>query len=390
MGVSVVLRNRDATASKIGEVRSARGVTVGGIGVSSIRTASFKVRFDDPRFPAMRQGGLLVSIYEDAPLPGQPDRKLLRFNGELDSGNLVAQGASDDGMTFQASDPFGVFLAGAADRPGRLVGKGVTPGAGAGTAFSGVERAQIAKQMIDSANAESNTWIRIGTIDTTAVTTTGGWYFKPIGEAVTELALALNGFEWELVPVEPYVDAGGLVLATFNARNSLGSLKPDVVFTYGHGTGKSNLASYGEVWDYRILNKAYALPPSWPDAAPAPDGEVGFNSDAASIASAGLREQVVSQDLPDFNLRFKLAQQHVLIRKTPRALVTLGSHVYDPQRPYRVPRFGFEYSYGDTITARARLDGQDVFDGLVRVYNGDVAWSDVNGQQAATLRTDPQ
>lgn len=255
----------------------------------------------------------------------------------------------------------------------RLIGK-TTAGYGDGTPLVMKDLGTIAKNMIDVANAEGDTGIRPGTITASTSSFVGPWYFKKIGEAIIEIGPGtLGGFDFTIDPEEPVVDAGGLKIGTFRAGPFLGTTR-NLVFEYG--TGLRNVASYRRpITAEGLANKVYHLAPGFPDSVDAGLTAVISATDSASIAARLIHEDVVNADLSPDDLRQKLVNEHVAIRKRPRELV-----VFNPTRnlPYN---YGTDYVEGDVVTARAVYNSKVRFDAAFRLYGCDFAIDDQGNEQ---------
>lgn len=282
--------------------------------------------------------------------------KAYRNGTRMFVGPLVSADESVDGdsasLSLSAASPFWRLMH-------RLLGK-AAGGYGDGTALAPKDLGEIAKNMIDVANAEGDTGIRVGTILPSSNGYVGPYYFKKVAEAIMEIGPGLlGGFDFEVVPFEPITDVGGVKIGEFRAHGSLGQNRPNVIFEMG--VGRRNMGSYQRPMTADgIANKVYALPPGHPDSV-----EEGLStqesSDAPSIGTRGLFEDVLSDDIQPNSLRLKLAQEHVRIRKVPR------EQIFFTPIPNAEPDYG-EYTVGDTITARAVYRGRVRFDAMFRVY----------------------
>lgn len=258
----------------------------------------------------------------------------------------------------------------------RLIGK-APGGYGDGTPLAMKDLGQIAKGMIDVANAEGDTGIRVGTIGASQNSYVGPWYFKKIAEAIVEIGPGtLGGFDFTVDPEEPVVDAGGLKLGTFRAAGFLGTAR-NTVFEYG--TGLRNVASYRRpITAEGLANKVYHLAPGYPDAVDAALTPVISAVDSASIAARLIHEDVAGGDLAPNDLRQKLVNEHVAIRKRPRELVVFTPI---PNLPHQ---YGADYVEGDTVTARAVYRNKVRFNAVFRIYG--VSFSiDDQGNETAEL-----
>jgi len=320
--------------------------------------------------------------------------------------------ASGDGGFIQcyAADPLVTRL------QDRLIGKGVvsgdpliTQGIGKGvgytqgTPLAPVDVGSIAKGVVDVTNAADGfTGVQTNPAWVTATTNkaVGPWYYKPISEVILELSAPLDGYDFELKPVNP-VDVGLTYpkLAELWIYAYKGTTKPDVIFEYG--TGKANVASYSRPRTLAgLCNRAYTLPDGYPDSAMqtfagTPNATtkivygdtyqtvIASNLDAsASITKWGVHEAVVSGDLGVDLFRLALANEHVRIRRNPREQImfTLTSNI-----EYA---YGVDYVEGDIVTCRAKIDGSVRFDALFRIYGVELT-DDNEGNERVTLTLVP-
>jgi hypothetical protein len=227
----------------------------------------------------------------------------------------------------------------------------------------------------------------------------GPWRYKPAGEVFDDVTGTLDSPEWEIVPIEPTKDALGVAMGNLNVVPAIGTVRPDVVFAFG--TSPSNVESWTDTGDASTLaNRAYNLPPGYPDNADVNATVVTWD-DAASITDRGLYEAMVSADVQTKDLRQKLVQQHIAVRKVPRRIITFQPIAEDSSlaiEQRRVPRLFADYIVGDVIRFRAVekfpvtdtsgtvIGTQDVptVDLLMRVYAAQLDLDD-NGVATTTL-----
>jgi hypothetical protein len=325
--------------------------------LNGLPTASFRIQLDNPvadtilGASALQRINLLLKCYRDG---------VLRFCGPLVSAE-EAVSERDATLSVGAAGPLWRLFR-------RLVGKS-TAGYGDGTPLALKDLGTIAKNMIDVANAEGDTGIRIGAINPSTSSYVGPWYFKKVAEAVVEIGPAtLGGFDFELVPVEPVVDVGGLKIATFNTYATLGTDRGDAA-SFEFGVGRHNVASYRRpISGEGVANKLYHLAPGFPDAIGTSATPIIIAQDAASIAARLLHEEVVQADLATDPLRQTLLDEHVAIRKQPREQV-----IFTPVANV-VPDYGeARWVVGDVVSGRARWAGRTRFDAAFRVYGADFA-----------------
>lgn len=335
-----------ATGASIGEILAAKTRTLTPQ-LNRMPTAAFTVRLDNKLAERMLTAEALVKVYQD---------KTLRFVGPIVSAEESAQGEGGT-VKVTAAGPLWRLMK-------RLIGKDAI-GYNKGTAGSPLDRGAIAQDILTTVNAEGDTGIRVGSITPSATGYVGPWRFKPAGEAIAEMSATLDGYDFEIAPVEPTADAGGLQIGTLNIAPLLGTLQEEAIFEYG--TGRRNVAGYTRpVTLDGLMNLGWNLPDGFPDtsvSAPA------TQSDAASIAKWGRMEAVVPGDITVAAMRQKLVDEHIRIRKQPRQVIT-----FEPAR--NAPLYGTDYDVGDIVPARARLGQSNRFDGLFRVYGVTISISE--------------
>jgi hypothetical protein len=243
----------------------------------------------------------------------------------------------------------------------RLIGES-TGGATFGTtSLSMLDRGELIGRIIDACNAgentnvftqAGNTTIRRGTITASSSTYVSGWTYKNAWEAITDLSGTLDGPDIRVRYVEPFTDATGLVLGVMDVAPAIGQTQPNAVFAFG--TPPYNVSEWTDVGDSSTLaNWAVNLPSGFPDNAV--DQPVTWN-DASSIAQRGLHETVVAADLVTADLRLKLAQEHVRVRKTPRRVISFTPTSEDSTASIdqrRGQRLFVDFNVGDVIPFRA-------------------------------------
>jgi hypothetical protein len=251
----------------------------------------------------------------------------------------------------------------------RLIGKSNT-GYSDGTAVAQKDIGSMAAALITRVqqpegttfDAGGDAGIRIGGLSAVRNGWIGPWYYKPVNEAISEMANVLDGFDFDVLPTEPTPDATGLQLGTFVAAPFLGEARPNVIFEYG--AGKKNVSSYRkQLTNEALLNAGYQLPSGFPESA---TESVLTAFDAASIAARGRYEGVVPGDLIVPEFRQQLVQEHVDIRKQARVVFTFTPTIANG---YEI---GVDFDVGDIIGARVKstVPGNEEirFDGSVRCY----------------------
>jgi hypothetical protein len=252
----------------------------------------------------------------------------------------------------------------------RVVGKSQL-----GTRFKTLtDRATIAMQLITEADGDDHHHIYLDSASYSGSTTTyvAGPY-KKLATCIAEQANLLDGFDWQVIPAEPWSIGGVTYIGTWSARPLIGSTRPEAIFEYG--VGKANISEYSLQTDRSTqANKVYN-----PGTGAQ---ELVSQLDSTSITKWGLMEDVADLQLRDKDMRQKLVDEHINVRKNPRRVVTFTPVPVDGTT--RVPVFGQDYEVGDTVTARAAIGNSVRFNGEFRVYGVQVNL-DGNGVEALQL-----
>lgn len=203
----------------------------------------------------------------------------------------------------------------------------------------------IASELITDSNTnDGNTWIRTASSQGTSSSiyiSKGTWGgFKKISEAIDDLSAA---FEWKVTPKNT-TDGTGLVLGEWYANSTLGSTKSAEI-TFEFNTGKNNATDYSIKRSLEgLLNQA-----SYPAAETNPYSVVV--SDGTDITEHGLIEEIITGSLISEDLRRKVAELYLLIRKNPRVLVEITPDRSDLSGPTnrRVSIPLLDYEPGDVV-----------------------------------------
>jgi hypothetical protein len=307
------------------------------------QTLSFTLPSSSPLTPAVATTQVLIQAYWGSEL---------RFNGRVISYNRTAQGSTRS-MSVVAADPSWVF-------PKRLVGK---TGASGRVFTPATDNGQIAKTLLDEANAEAPTHLRTGTLPylggSSSVYVSGP--FKPLPESIADLSVGAYGFDWRVVPIE-YTSGAW---ADWYAAPVIGTFREDAVFHYVEGGGGNMKSITDSVEKTTQATRVYHFTEFGPDATGAP---TVVASDPAAILDDGLYEDLAQAQLYDTGLRQSLVNEHVRVRKQPRRIITFEPQDHDPLNPGGVPVFGTDYGLGDIVRARAEDEWGTWFDAYFRVY----------------------
>lgn len=362
--------------TSLGELRNASNRHVSLVH-RALDAGSFAVPLNHPQADVLSSGDALVKAYYHGSAGKQ-----LKICGPV----ITAEETGDEEGNGSIAVTFGSSFWRMAYR---LLGKS-SAGYSVGTALAPVEKCQLAADLISRVQAAPGTsfdaggdaGIRIGAITPATKGYVGPWYFKPVAEAISEVANTLDGFDFDVIPTEPTIDASGLQLGTFVAAPFLGQARPDVIFEYG--VGKKNVAGYGKTLSNEgLLNAGYQLPTGFPDT-----GESALSAfDSASIEARGRYEGVVPGDLVSAEMRQQLVSEHVAIRNKPRQVFTFTPTATSGYE------FGIDYDVGDIIGARVKstVPGNEEirFDGSVRCYGASFDIDDV-GRAAPALTLIPE
>lgn len=351
----------DLYGQAISELPGVDGKTVA-MPIRSMATGAFQVNLTRTEADALVECATLLRVYEDVPDPTAPDRTVPRLHAHLQQVTGVEDATANGGtVTTTYADP-------AWELSRRLCGKSPA-GYSAGSALVPVDRGAIIADLVNGAAAEAPLRLRMGSVAPSSSTYVADWFYKPVLEAVAELAAPLDGPDWRVRPIE--YDNG--IIGELDIAPVIGGPRLEAIFEFGGGLG--NVANYQRTVSREgQANRAYHLPPGFPDPAA---GAVLSADDPAAIARWGLLETVVGADLSVDQLRTSLLQRHIQVRGTPRQTITFtpGSSLTNSTR-LRDPD-GFDI--GDMIQFRASIRRHGVvtprLDGWFRAYQASVSVS---------------
>lgn len=181
--------------------------------------------------------------------------------------------------------------------------------------------------------------------------TTVTYLWRPVLDALNELAALGGSFEWSLryddgAPPTVHLDLFGL----------MGADRTNSVFLE-YGFGKNNCGHYSRVRSIDTqATRVWAIGEGGTKVSPAYDT-------GSELLYQARREDVVSfSDITIPQLLDSLSAAHVAVRKDPRSIIQL-----DPRR--NVLRYGADYEIGDRVTARAKVNGVPRVNGAVRIWS---------------------
>jgi hypothetical protein len=259
-----------------------------------------------------------ASVFFDALSNGIPTLRayrdgVLRFHGELAPFSETLEDAAQLSLLFRG--PFA-----------RVIGYGQSRGLFISRSFAATDAGQIAKSLIDNTFAAGVA--TTGTIEATKVRDRT-YQFANVGEAVTNLTRVLDGFDFEVTPIEY---ASGKI-GQFNVYASQGAdLSDTVLFQYGQGT-LANVRSVSRQIEPPI-NYARVL---------GTNGRLAIKSDAVSIAKYGY--WTVQESFSDVSEQTTLDDKaQALLRPDPIKIVA-----FSPD-PTLAPLPWDDYWLGDTVS----------------------------------------
>jgi hypothetical protein len=243
----------------------------------------------------------------------------------------------------------------------RIIGQNAAGATFGTTSLSMLDRGEIMGRTIDALNAgeQSQVWtvagdtgIRRGTITPSSQTYVVDQRYVAAGPFLASQSASLDGPDWRVRPTEPVADQYGVQMGLLDVLPAIGATQPNVAFKYGGPDG--NVASWKDTGDSNgLCNRAINLPSGYPDTAT--QQPITWQDDA-SISSRGLHEAVIAGELQSDDLRLKLAQENVRVRKAPRRVIAFTPVAESPDVPSadrRVPRFGVDFDTGDVVHFRA-------------------------------------
>lgn len=337
--------------------------------------AAFEVPSSDPNVATLHSDGLpmlepqvrtLQAWRREQADDGTPIWRL-RFSGWV--WQIEDAGDADNAVTrVTAFDPLQVLLS-------RYTGSALA--GDPATAFANVDGGSIVRQLVDWTNA---------TVGPTGVTTSGGvveltparsvrYERKSIGQAITELASAFNGFDVWVEPVQSYDDFGVPVydgnLCRLHCYARKGVLQEEMVYGWGiapHNVREARRLIDGQTRATRVIGL----------------GAGGITSTAETPAPLVLEALESYGDVSNQAFLDALVAEELGFRRKARELVTMV-----PQ-PGRSPEPFTHLNVGDLfkVYAGPRLRGG--FQGVQRCYGFDLAISEEGIEQMTAIVCSPE
>lgn len=310
--------------------------------------ASFTLGLHDARATllttAVNNGLPLLRCYE-----GPAGSRILRFHGGLASlDEQATDGAGTLAATFRG--PFAILEQ-------RYTAAAVT--------YTSTDAGQIAKQLIDTTNTDSETGIATtGTIATTK-TRDRTYEHKQISEAILELTRVLDGFDLRVEPQE--YQAGKIGVLHIDARQ--GGDQPDVLFEYGEAT-LANVTSVHRSTRHPITRVRVIGSDGITSEKASTTGEALYGRLMTLVQATDVKEQATADD-----------KATDALRPGPIRVVE-----FSPD-PARAPQPFTDYGLGDTVRLHVR-HGSLNFTAAPRVNAITIVIDDDGNDASHTLEID--
>jgi hypothetical protein len=239
----------------------------------------------------------------------------------------------------------------------RLLGTTAT-GWTMGNATTTYDLTAIVTQMLSDSNTAGYTGIERGTTATTSNGAAGTYWMKPTLDAIAEMSVGLNAFDFEVAPVEPTnVGKAWPQIGTLNTPALIGSTKSNAIFEFG--TGKANVISYGRQLDRsNFLNTGYINQPAVSD-----HSGILSDTDAVSVAQRGVFQGLVDDGGTQWDvLRQQIVNMNVNIRTQARQVISFAPH------QNAIPEPLVDYIVGDTVRCRIFVQNIQRLDADMRIW----------------------
>lgn len=355
----------DQTGTEIGELLNVKDESTT-IPLGRLPTSSQRIRMDNNLAAQVIEDGRFIKAYRNG---------TLRHHGFIFG---TEEGADEDGNESIVINS----ISGGWRLQSVLLGKHATKSAsGAHEGYTYQNSSPAASADIGDLIADmfledgspSAPWVIIGTIDTSSSLVYGPVYYKPLLEAINELAYSSGAPEFEWEPVEMSVDST-LPIARLNGHYPrMGFDNTTAVFEYG--IGKNNIQSWGRTTSWEtFLNRGFILPEGYPTTGEVPKTATNTTSDALF----GRFDGVIETEVTEATARQALVNEHVALRGLPRRILTIKPKADTVPRPFD------DYNLGDTIYVRIVIGDRVWVNAGLRVY-GMTFTPDINGKETVEL-----
>lgn len=325
------------------------------------KTAQLTMNIDNPKTNYLLSNDCLLKVYRKS-LTGTWKRMMVGDVIQVEEG-----GQGDTGIvTLVAADPWWRLQRRVVGMAIDSIGRGT--GYSDGTAVSLVDNCQLIAHLLTNLNSVFNTGLSLGTVGTSTSSYIGPVYAQNAGDLFQQICNTLGGPSFEIVPLEPSGLMPATIIGSLNVVAALGQSRPNAIFEYG--TGKHNVGTYDRLLTKDgLCNQAYSPPQGFPSVTAHGDTMI-IGQNTTSQNAIGLYQDVVQADLATTSLRQELADEYVIVRKQYRQQITIVPTANNPMD------YLTDYFVGDTVTARAFVNGGYRFNGTVRIYGVDFSIDD--------------
>lgn len=296
---------------------------------------------------------LLAALSDGLPLlrcyQGPPGARVLRFHGPL--WGLDEQSAETTGnVTATFRGPF-------ARLEQRFTAAAVT--------YSATDAGQIAKQLIDTTNSDSDTGIATTGTITATKTRDRTYENKQISEAIRELTEVRDGFDFRVEPQE--YASGKIGVLHVDARQ--GTDKPGALFEYGAGT-TANVTAVRRTTRLPITRVRVIASDGLVSETASTAGEAKYGRLMQIVQASDVKEQATADDKATDALRPAPIQ---VVEFTPN--------------PSKAPVPFTDYALGDTVRLHARTGALE-FESAPRVNAITITLDDEGNEAGHALEID--
>lgn len=198
--------------------------------------------------------------------------------------------------------------------------------------YSAVDAGEIAWNLIERTNAESNTGIIRGVIQPSQFRTRTYYTYSVIGQEISTLSSIESGFDMWIDPLTREFDVyGSTITGTIKGK---GSVKNDALFSYN--IGPNNISSISRMIDgARVANQSIAVGRY----------STAISNDNDSISKYGLFSELQQlNDVSNADVLKAYATVETTFRARPVEIIT-----FSPLSGEDVPSIFFDYDIGDIV-----------------------------------------
>lgn len=357
----------DNQGSVIGEVLNASSRKVV-LPLKSTPTCSFNIDVSNP------YADFFTEPTWDGIVKGYRNN-VLQFCGPVVSGQ---ENGSATGGTVQvnAAGPFWKLNFRMLGRPASS-GATITPWV-MGNQITVFDLGTIAQAMLNEANAQGYTGIDNGSLTASSSGAAGPYVLQPCGDAIINLSVGVNSFEFEVAPIEPTnVGQAFPRLGVFNVGPLISTVQSNVVLEMG--AGGADIISYSNTVDRsKRLNRGYMLQSAVTD-----NSDTLMSENTASQSAIGVYAGAVDSGGVEWDVyRQILLDQNVAVRRFCQQIINFVPRPDSRYQPL------VDYKVGDQVRCRVIVNGKFRFDGMFRIW-GITFDIDEQGNESPTLQLVP-